>query len=101
MHALRERTFQTGIVLYIAFYYINNAMSFLVSRFLEGGLHYPVENAGRLTGLTSLFALAMALVYFKFSARVTHKKWTIVPGFLMAASVAAWMMHLSPDVSMP
>jgi MFS transporter, DHA2 family, multidrug resistance protein len=101
LHALREKTFRAGIMLYIAFYYINNAMSYLVSRFLESGLHYPVENAGRLTGFTSLAALLMALVYFRFSAHIAHKKWLIVPGFLIAAFVGAWMMHMPPDVSMP
>jgi len=100
LHALRQKTFRAGIALYIAFYYVSNAMSFLVSRFLEGGLHYPVENAGRLVGLTSLFSVLMALVYFRFSARITHKKWMIVPGFLMAAFVGAWMASMPPDVSM-
>ncbi|QDH58477.1 MFS transporter [Pandoraea pnomenusa] len=101
LHALREKTFQAGIMLYIAFYYLSNSMGFLVSRLLEGGLHYPVENAGRLVGLTSLVSVAGALIYFRVSARVTHKKWMIVPGFLMAALIAIWMMHMPPDVSTP
>jgi predicted Co/Zn/Cd cation transporter (cation efflux family) len=90
-----------GIVLYIAFYYINNAMSFLVSRLLEGGLGYPVENAGRLVGFTSMVSLAMAVVYFRFSSRVRHKKWLIMTGFLMAAFIGTWMINMPPDVSMP
>lgn len=77
LHALREKPFRVGIMLYIAFYYVNTTLSFLVSRFLEGGLHYPVENAGRLTGCTSLVALAAAYLYFRYSARVAHKKWLI------------------------
>jgi MFS transporter, DHA2 family, multidrug resistance protein len=101
LNALREKTFRAGIVLYIAFYYINNAMSFLVSRLLEGGLRYPVENAGRLVGFTSLASVLMAFVYFRVSARITHKKWLIVPGFLFAAFVGAWMIRMPPDVSMP
>jgi MFS transporter, DHA2 family, multidrug resistance protein len=101
MHALREKTFRAGIALYIAFYYINNAMSYLVSRFLEGGLRYPVENAGRLTSFTSLASVLMAFVYFRYSARITHKKWVIVPGFLMAAFIGAWMIRMPPDVSEP
>ncbi|SAL45116.1 major facilitator transporter [Caballeronia arvi] len=101
LHALREKTFQVGIVLYIAFYYINNAMSFLVSRLLEGGLNYPVENAGRLVGFTSMASLAMAVVYFRFSSRIKHKKWLIMTGFLVAAFIGTWMIDMPPDVSMP
>jgi MFS family permease len=100
LHALREKTFQVGIVLYIAFYYINNAMSFLVSRLLEGGLRYPVENAGRLVGFTSMVSLGMAVAYFRFSSRVKHKKWLIMTGFLIAAFVCTWMVNMPPDVSM-
>jgi hypothetical protein len=100
LHALREKSFRAGITLYIAFYYVSNAMSYLVSRFLEGGLRYPVENAGRLVGLSSLFSVVMALVYFRFSARIKHKKWMIVPGFLLAAFVGLWMSSMPPDVSM-
>jgi MFS family permease len=100
LHALREKTFQIGIVLYIAFYYINNAMSFLVSRLLEGGLRYPVENAGRLVGFTSMVSLAMAVIYFRYSSRVKHKKWMIMTGFLLAAFIGTWMVNMPPDVSM-
>ena len=101
LHALRERTFQTGIVLYVFFYYISNAFSYLVSRFLEGGLRYPVENAGRLVGLTSLASLAIAFAYFRVSPLVKHKRWLIVPGFMMAALLGGWMVCMPPDVSMP
>ncbi len=101
LHALREKTFQAGIMLYIAFYYVSNSMGFLVSRLLEGGLHYPVENAGRLVGLTSLVSVAGAVLYFRYAGRVTHKKWLIVPGFLMAALIGVWMTYMPPDVSMP
>jgi MFS transporter, DHA2 family, multidrug resistance protein len=101
LHALREKSFRTGITLYIAFYYLSNGMSYLVSRFLEGGLRYPVENAGRLTGLTSLAAVVMAFIYFRVSARITHKKWLIVPGFLLGACICVWMTAMPPDVSMP
>ncbi|KWF30902.1 MFS transporter [Burkholderia pseudomultivorans] len=100
LHALRERTFQAGMALYVCYYYMSNALGYLVSRFLEGGLRYPVENAGRLTGLTSLASVAAAFVYFRYSARVTHKKWMIVPGFLLAALIGVWMIHMPPDASM-
>ncbi|WP_179404433.1 MFS transporter [Burkholderia guangdongensis] len=101
LHALREKTFQSGILLYIMFYYMSNALGYLSSRFLEGGLGYPVENAGRLVGLTSLASLLMAFVYFRVSARVTHKKWMIVPGFMLAVLICVWMISMPPDVSTP
>ncbi|MEM5342954.1 MFS transporter [Paraburkholderia azotifigens] len=101
LHALRERTFQTGIVLYVLFYYISNAFSYLVSRFLEGGLRYPVDHAGRLVGLTSLASLAIAFAYFRVSPLVKHKRWLIVPGFMMAALFGGWMICMPPDVSLP
>ncbi|MCO5397799.1 MFS transporter [Ralstonia soli] len=100
LHALRETTFQVGILLYVAFYFLSNALGYLISRFLEGGLGYPVENAGRLVGLTSLASVAMAFIYFRYSARVTHKKWMIVPGFLLAILIGSWLAHMPPDVSM-
>jgi len=99
LHALRERSFQAGIALYVAFYYLSHALSYLVSRLLEGGLAYPVENAGRLVGLTSLASIPLVFVYFRYAARVTHKKWLIVPGFLLAALVCGWMMEMPPGVS--
>ncbi|HWT36673.1 MAG TPA: MFS transporter [Paraburkholderia sp.] len=101
LHALRERTFQTGIALYVLFYYISNAFSYLVSRFLEGGLRYPVENAGRLVGLTSLASLVIAFAYFRFAPLVKHKRWLIVPGFTMAALLGGWMVCMPPDISVP
>ncbi|WP_168787895.1 MFS transporter [Paraburkholderia aromaticivorans] len=101
LHALREKTFRTGIVLYILFYYTSNGLGYLVSSFLEGGLGYPVENAGRLVSFTSLASVTMVFVYFRYSAAITHKKLMIVPGFLLAAAIGIWMVHLPPDVSMP
>ncbi|MFM0325303.1 MFS transporter [Caballeronia glebae] len=101
LHALREKTFQVGIMLYVAYYYISNAMSFLVSRLLEGGLAYPVENAGRLVGFTSMVSIATAVVYFRYSARIKHKKWLIMTGFLLAALIGTWMINMPPNVSMP
>jgi MFS family permease len=56
LHALREKTFQAGIVLYMFYYYQSTAFSYLISRFLESGLGYPVENTGRLVGVTSLIS---------------------------------------------
>jgi MFS transporter, DHA2 family, multidrug resistance protein len=100
LHMLRERTYQTGLVLYVGYYYISNALGYLVSRFLEGGLGYPVENAGRLVGGASLVSLLGAFAYFRYSPRIPHKKWLIVPGFMLAVAVSAWMANLPPNVSM-
>ncbi|AXF25098.1 MFS transporter [Burkholderia pyrrocinia] len=100
LHALRERTYRTGIALYVVYYYVSNALGYLVSRLLEGGLAYPVENAGRLVGYTSLVSLVAAFAYFRYSARIVHKKWLIVPGLMLAVAISAWMASMPPDVSM-
>ncbi|MBN3768284.1 MULTISPECIES: MFS transporter [Burkholderia] len=99
VNALREGPFRQGIVLYAFYYFISNAIGFLISRLLQSGLGYPVENAGRLVGLTSLTAIPMAIAYFKY-ARLIKRKWLIVPGFAMAAAIGIWVLNLPPDVSM-
>ncbi|WP_322005343.1 MFS transporter [Paraburkholderia tropica] len=99
LHALRERPFQVGLLLYMFYYYMTTVLSYLVSRFLESGLDYPVENAGRLTGITSLISATALFLYFRYAKFVTHKKWIIVPGFLLAFFVAFWMTKMTPDVS--
>ncbi|MFP3507968.1 MFS transporter, partial [Burkholderia sp. SIMBA_062] len=38
LHALRERPFQVGLLLYMFYYYMTTVLSYLVSRFLESGL---------------------------------------------------------------
>ncbi|WP_257812841.1 MFS transporter [Burkholderia glumae] len=98
MSALRLRTFQVGLLLYVLYYYITTSFSYLTSRLLEAGLDYPVENAGRLTGATSLIASAALFVYLRYAKHVTHKKWFIVPGFALAAGAALAMARLSPGV---
>ncbi|MEC3768796.1 MFS transporter [Cupriavidus sp. SS-3] len=99
LHALREKTFQVGIVLYMLFYYLSHSMGYLVSRLLEGGLGYPVENAGQLVGVTSLLSLPLAFAYFRYASLVQHKKWMIAPGFLLAALIGGWMGHMPPGAS--
>jgi MFS family permease len=100
LQILKERTFQVGIVMYVFYYYTSNALGFLLSRFLEGGLGYPVENAGRLVGLCALASLPMCFIYFRYSARITRKKWIIIPGYLVALTLCVWMSRMPPDVSM-
>jgi MFS family permease len=99
LHALREKPFRVGLLLYMLYYYLTTALSYLVSRLLESGLNYPVENAGRLTGITSLISAGALYLYFRYSKFVTHKKWIIVPGFVLAAFISFWMTRLTPDTS--
>ncbi|WP_408734303.1 MFS transporter [Paraburkholderia bannensis] len=101
LNALREGPYRIGMVLYALYYIISNALGYLISRFLDSGLGYPVEYAGMLVGLTSLTAIPVALAYIRYSKRVVLKKWLIVPGFLIAAFIDAWIARLSPDVSTP
>ncbi|MGF6597051.1 MFS family permease [Paraburkholderia sp. GAS448] len=98
LHALREKTFQVGLVLYMFYYYESTGFSYLVSRLLEQGLGYPVENAGRLVGITSLISSSALFVYLRYAKLLPRKKWIIVPGFAVAALAAAWMTRMSPGV---
>ncbi|KQR74475.1 MFS transporter [Burkholderia sp. Leaf177] len=99
LHALRERSFQVGLALYLLYYFESTGFSYLISRFLEQGLGYPVENAGRLVGITSLISGSALFLYFKYTKYVTRKKWIIVPGFLIAALVGWMMTRMSPGVA--
>lgn len=99
LHGLKEATFRTGLALYALYYFVSNAFSYLVSRFLQAGLGYPVENAGHLVGVTSLVSLAGALLYFRYAGRLPHKRGLIAVGFVLAALIGAWMAHMPPNVS--
>lgn len=101
LNALREGPYRIGIMLYAFYYFISNAIGYLIARLLQGSLGYPVENMGRLVGFTSLASIPMAFAYFRYSKHVTRKKWLIVPGFLMAAFIGIWIQSLPPGVSMP
>jgi hypothetical protein len=80
------------------YYYISTVFSYLISRFLESGLGYPVENTGQLVGVTSLISASALFVYFRYAKLLPRKKWIIVPGFAVAAFAAAWMTRMSPGV---
>ncbi|CAM2193167.1 protein of unknown function [Paraburkholderia kururiensis] len=41
LHALREKTFQMGLALYVPYYYESTGFSYLISRFLESGVATP------------------------------------------------------------
>lgn len=96
LHALRERTFQVGLLLYMFYYYESTGFSYLTSRLLERGLGYPVENAGRLVGTMSLISATALFAYLRHAKRVTHKKWFVVPGFAIAIVAALWMTRMTP-----
>ncbi|MEQ5838311.1 MFS transporter [Paraburkholderia acidicola] len=98
LHALREKTFQMGLILYMFYYYESTAFSYLIARFLEGGLNYPVENTGQLVGVTSLISASALFVYLRYAKLLPRKKWLIVSGFAIAAFAATWMTRMSPDV---
>ncbi|WP_266181369.1 MFS transporter [Dyella humicola] len=99
LKVLKERMLLTGIVMYIFYYYISSALGFLLSRLLEVGLGYPVENTGRLVGLAAMASLPMCFIYFKYSARVARKKWIIIPGYSIAFVLCLWITRMPPNVS--
>ncbi len=99
LHALREKTFQVGLALYVLYYYESTGFSYLVSRFLESGLGYPVENAGRLVGMTSLISASALFAYLRYAKLLPRKKWLIVSGFAVAALAAFSMTRMTPDAS--
>ncbi len=80
------------------YYYESTVFSYLISRFLESGLGYPVENTGRLVGVTSLISASALFVYLRYAKLLPRKKWIIVPGFAVAAFAAAWMTRMAPGV---
>ncbi|MBZ6386775.1 MFS transporter [Pantoea piersonii] len=99
LRTFRTDLFRTGLVMYMLYYYINNSMGYLISRMLEGGLNYPVQNAGLLVGGTSLLALSLMFLYFRFAPKIKNKKLIIIPGWLIAVVIAIWMLKMPPDVS--
>jgi MFS family permease len=96
--ALRKTSFQVGLALYVVYYYLSTGFSYLLPRLMEGGLGFTVEATGYFTGFCSLATALLVFIYLKHSARVTHKKRLIVPGFGIAAAAALWLAHMSPEV---
>lgn len=96
LSALREKAFLTGLSLYAIYYYLSTAFSYLTLRFLEGTLSYPIKSAGYFIGATSLVSLVTLAIYFRYSAKITQKKWLIVSGMVVAA-LTAWMMMRMPE----
>ena len=97
LQGLRDASFQVGLVLYVVYYYLSTAYSYLLPRLMEGGLGFTVDNAGYFTGTMALIAGLLIFIYMKFSARVTRKRWLVVPGFFIAAAAGWWLAHLSPE----
>ncbi|MDU9393316.1 MFS transporter [Pseudomonas sp. zfem002] len=99
LHTLKEATFRSGLLLYALYYFISNALAYLVSQLLQTGLGYPVDNAGHLVGVTALCAVPGALLYMRYAGKVQRKKWIFVPGFLLIAVICVWLARMPPDVS--
>ena len=53
----------------------------------------------RLTGVTSLISACALFLYFRYAKFITHKKWIIVPGFVLSAFISFWMTRLTPQAS--
>jgi len=99
LHALRQRPFQV-IALFIFYYAVATGFSYLISLFLEQGLNYPVENAGRLVGVASLISGSALFLYFRSVTLQYHRKWLMASGFAIAAWVAWRMTQMPPDIDM-
>ena len=98
LQALRVRAFRVGLVLYIFYYFQSTGFSYLISRFLEQGIGFPIENTGWLVGITSLISAGSLFFYYRYSKLAPHKKWIIVPAFATTAAISWWMAGLSPQV---
>jgi len=98
LDALRQRTFQVGLALYVVYYWLSTGYSYLLPRLMEGGLGFTVGDTGYFTGFCSMLSGLLLFVYLKYAARVSHKKWLIVPGFGIAAGAAWWFAQMTPEV---
>ncbi|SDV47563.1 MFS transporter [Chitinasiproducens palmae] len=98
LDALRERSYRTGLTLYVLYYFLSTSLSYLLPRFMEQGLGWSVFRSGELIGVTSLTSLALLFGYLRISPRITRKKWLIVPGFICAATTAFWLASMTPQV---
>lgn len=96
LHALRERHFRAGLVIFLFYYYLSTGFSFLLPHLLEDGLGFSVVGTGNLIGLTGLVAAVVLLAYFPVAKLVKRKKFMIAGGFVLAMIVAAWVMRLPP-----
>ena len=65
-----RRSSRSVSLLYMFYYYESTGFSYLISRFLEQGLGYPVENTGRLVGVTSLISGSRAVHLLRYSKYV-------------------------------
>jgi MFS family permease len=97
LHALRERRFLIGLVLFLFYYFLSTGFSYLLPRMLEDGHGYSIEKTGYLIGLPSLLAAIALFIWFRFSRRIKRKKFVIVPGFLLALVAALWIAMAPPD----
>lgn len=99
LHALRERHFRAGLVLFLFYYYLSTGFSYLLPRMLEDGLGFTIVSTGNLIGLTGLVAAIVLFAYFRIAKLVKRKKFIIVAGFVLALIAAGWMTRIPPTAS--
>lgn len=97
LQGLRESSFQVGLILYGVYYYLSTSLNYLLPRLMEGGLGFTVDNAGYFTGMMALIGGLSVFAYMKVSARITRKRWVVVPGFLVIALISWWLARVSPQ----
>ena len=97
LHALGERHFLSGLVLFVFYYFLSTAFGYLLPRVLETGLGFTLERSANLIGLTSLAAAPALFVYFAIARRVRRRKFIIVGGFILALAAALWMTRIPAD----
>ena len=97
LHALRESSFRVGLALYVVYYCLSTGYSYLLPRLMEGGLGFTVDATGYFTGSISLLGALLMFVYMRYSARITRKRWLVVPGLVIAATAGWWLAHLPPQ----
>ena len=97
---LRDLTspgFLAGLVLYAVYYFVVNFSNYLFPQFAERGLGIPLLTTGWLNSFSALTSLVVAVVYIRYSARVSNKRALMMAGCLTMAAAAWWMSRLPPD----
>jgi MFS family permease len=97
LHVLRHYGFQVGMVLYLVYYYISTSLTYLIPRFMEGGLEYTVLFTGAFTGTTAMVTDMLLFAYLHYSARIKQVRLLMIPGLTVAGLISWWLAKLSPS----
>ena len=100
---LRDLTnpgFLAGLLLYAVYYFIVNFSNYLFPQFAERGLGIPLMTTGWLNTFSALTSLVVAVLYIRYSARITNKRALMMAGCLTMAAAAWWMSRLPPNAPM-